>query len=424
MKEMGMEANPIKRKLKLNDATLVCIDCVNVERAVKAIEKTLEHCSFDKILLLTSLENNYKYSLKINQIKSIDEYSIFCIKELYKFIDTKYLMIIQHDGYVVNPNKWRDEFYDYDYVGAMCGWVDNEGKGGNGGISWRSTALLESASKTIPTPHCHPEDVALSGKIKGVYPNGLRHQGYRSELESLGFKFAASDVQKLFAFEFIPYQWTFAHHKGNIHDAYEAVQMSKGYNDIEIRFQLCKKTPSDINEHLETLRRYAEDCEHVTEMGVRGVVSTWAFLAANPKRLVSYDIGECSIGEALILGKEHGVDFEFRKADVLDIEIEPTDLLFIDTHHAYSQLTMELNIHSSKVKKYIIMHDTITYAYKDERHWPGYSKLIEKNNGKSGIASAIQDFLLTKEGDSWQIKEAFKNNNGLTVLERKHEDNL
>ena len=41
---------------------------------------------------------------------------------------------------------------------------------------------------------------------------------------------------------------------------------------------LCAR-PSDINEHLPTLRAYAERVDSVVEMGVRGVVSTWALLA-------------------------------------------------------------------------------------------------------------------------------------------------
>lgn len=49
------------------------------------------------------------------------------------------------------------------------------------------------------------------------------------------------------------------------------------------------KTPNDINEHMPTLVKYSKECDHITEMGVRGIGSTWAFLAGQPKRLVSYD---------------------------------------------------------------------------------------------------------------------------------------
>ena len=45
-----------------------------------------------------------------------------------------------------------------------------------------------------------------------------------------------------------------------------------------LKFQYLKRKPSDINEHLETLSKYASDCNSIFETGVRGVVSSWALL--------------------------------------------------------------------------------------------------------------------------------------------------
>jgi len=53
-------------------------------------------------------------------------------------------------------------------------------------------------------------------------------------------------------------------------------------------------TPSDINEHLPTLKKYAEECSHITEMGVRWVVSTYGLLMGKPKKMISYDINSIS----------------------------------------------------------------------------------------------------------------------------------
>ena len=47
---------------------------------------------------------------------------------------------------------------------------------------------------------------------------------------------------------------------------------------------------SDINEHLPVLREYGDKVDHITEMGVRGIVSTYALLASRPKKMISYDI--------------------------------------------------------------------------------------------------------------------------------------
>jgi hypothetical protein len=51
--------------------------------------------------------------------------------------------------------------------------------------------------------------------------------------------------------------------------------------------ELCQ-IPSDINEHLITLKEYSEECDTITEMGVRWIVSTWALLSGNPKKNGKY----------------------------------------------------------------------------------------------------------------------------------------
>jgi hypothetical protein len=60
----------------------------------------------------------------------------------------------------------------------------------------------------------------------------------------------------------------------------------------EIYNEKCADIHSDIFEHLPTLKRYAKECEHITEMGVRWVVSTYALMMGKPKKLISIDIKE------------------------------------------------------------------------------------------------------------------------------------
>jgi len=185
-------------------------------------------------------------------------------------------------------------------------------------------------------------------------------------------------------------------------------------NIAEKYYQAEIKRPSDINEHLVTLQKYASECEHVIEMGMRDIVSTWALLMGKPNKLVSYDIEHPKDRSRLLqlknATKELNVEFEFKKEDVLKTEIEETDLLFIDTLHRGSQLKRELVLHSDKVRKYIIMHDTTTFSLKGEsdRHRPE----IEDD----GLKWALDEFLL--ENDKWEVHEVYRNCNGLTILKR------
>jgi hypothetical protein len=97
-----------------------------------------------------------------------------------------------------------------------------------------------------------------------------------------------------------------------------------------------------------------------------------------------------------------GTDFTFRQADVLHVEIEETDMLFIDTWHVYEQLKQELALHAAKVRKYLVFHDTTTFGEQGET--PGYT----------GIWPAIEEFL--QANLHWTLAARLTHNNGLTVL--------
>lgn len=165
------------------------------------------------------------------------------------------------------------------------------------------------------------------------------------------------------------------------------------------------RASSDINEHMPTLRYFASQCEHVTEFGVRHIVSTWALLAARPKCLVSVDINKPDLSEVLKIAGDIGVRFQFINGDTREIAIDETDLLFIDTLHTNEQLRCELNRHASMARKWIAMHDTFTFGENGE--------LPETD----GLLHAIRDFL--ESHSEWKITYQTDANNGLTVLHRQ-----
>ena len=168
--------------------------------------------------------------------------------------------------------------------------------------------------------------------------------------------------------------------------------------EIHENYLKAKNTPSDINEHIETLLKYANDgCEHITEFGVRGVVSTWAFLESNAKKVIAIDILNVAVPEVAKL--------TFICADDLQIEIEPTDMLLIDTAHNYKQCIAELNLHAKNVRKYIFFHDT--------------GDIFGENgdDGGLGLNYAIKEFL--ENNKEWSEFYRVNYNNGLTGIQRK-----
>jgi GT2 family glycosyltransferase len=189
----------------------------------------------------------------------------------------------------------------------------------------------------------------------------------------------------------------------------EARYGAKG-DRLEEIYNICANQPTDTNALFPDLRRYAEGCRHITEFGVRGVFTTWAFLAAHPKRLIGYDIvPSYNAEEAKAEAVRGGVEYEFRVGDTLKIDIEETDLLFIDTLHTYAQLKSELERHHSKVREYILIHDTESFGLTGEDGGPGEKR-------------AVEEFLVAHP--EWVMWEHLPQSNGLTVLTRDESKEL
>ena len=194
--------------------------------------------------------------------------------------------------------------------------------------------------------------------------------------------------------------------------------------------RLCKQE-SDINEHLPTLYKYATQCESIIELGVRGVVSSYAFVYgllnnnSSNKKILLNDIEQCNISRLLQLTNHLKIDIKYEWVNDLDLEIkENYDLTFIDTWHVYGPLKRELEKFSKVTNKYIIMHDTTIDEIDGETirrdDMNAEEQTLESgiplNEINKGLKPAIDEFL--ENNSNWKIKEVFTNNNGLTVLEK------
>lgn len=162
---------------------------------------------------------------------------------------------------------------------------------------------------------------------------------------------------------------------------------------------------SDVREHLGLLRGLALECDVVVELGFRTGVSTSAFLAAERPKVISYDTMP-SGRHGQELSQEYGERFSLVKGDSREVSIPECDLLFIDTDHTEETTRAELRLHSSKVKRWIVLHDTKTFGRTDRK--PGKGK---------GILAAVDWFLGQCPG--WLEHLQLNNNNGLTLLKRR-----
>lgn len=175
--------------IKLENVTLLGLDCVDLERLKIARDICVKNIEFGAVKLLSSIESDDKDVVKIEKVGSIDAYSEFMIKKVNAYVDTEFVLIFQHDGFVLSADSWRNEFLNYDYIGTpwIGYWPTNPNHNvGNGGFSLRSKKLLEILANDGKIEAGGSEDVAIS-------------RVHRNYLESKGIKYAPEEIAGMFA---------------------------------------------------------------------------------------------------------------------------------------------------------------------------------------------------------------------------------
>jgi hypothetical protein len=200
---------------------------------------------------------------------------------------------------------------------------------------------------------------------------------------------------------------------------------------IEEKYNSLCHSPSDINEHLPVLCKYAKECVSVIECGVRGCVSSWALVYGllnnnkETRKILLNDKFDCDINELLTETKNVPIEVNYQWISDLDLQLESNyDMVFIDTWHVYGHLKRELAKFGPLTNKYIIMHDTTIDEIDGETIRCGWdaNKQSEETGYtveeiRTGLGKAITEFL--ENNTEWELIEKLTNNNGLTVLKRK-----
>lgn len=191
---------------KLSNVTLVAIACANHEETlatIKAMRKSMSGLNFGDVILITHEKLHLeKFGIKVINIEKLDYkgYNRFVMTDLKNYIKTDFALLIQHDGYILRPEKWDNEFLKYDYIGALWGeklhFTKNgtEVRVGNGGFSLRSKKLLE-APNLLGLTYSGPGDTYSS------HEDILICEYYRDELERYGIKFAPIELAAKFSLE-------------------------------------------------------------------------------------------------------------------------------------------------------------------------------------------------------------------------------
>lgn len=186
----------MKAKLQLKDTTLICVDCRDLTRTVPVMHRCEELVDFGAVKLLTHFQTDYPNRVEVPNVSSHIMYSIFMLKEIHKYVETKYMLVVQSDGFIINANSWEDSWKEYDYIGPLFNQWDVVG---NGGFSFRSKKLMEFMSGLYPewnVTEVGADD--LQAKMT-CYEDGAISLNNRELIEINGFKIAPLDVAGKFA---------------------------------------------------------------------------------------------------------------------------------------------------------------------------------------------------------------------------------
>lgn len=187
----------------LNDITLINANNINPKLAVDVLNFCSKLLKFNKTLLFSenapeNITSNIEHiSLAIN---SISDYNKFILKDLHNYVNTSHCLIVQNDGFIINPHLWKDEFLDYDYIGApwnlngMRVWKRTN-RIGNGGFSLRSKKLLSYTQTLDNIDYNEPEDVTNSLIIE-------RNKEFKYPTVDIAVKFSLEDPLEDFPYNF------------------------------------------------------------------------------------------------------------------------------------------------------------------------------------------------------------------------------
>ncbi len=157
-----------------------------------AIEKTLQCNQINKVYTFSDVPF---YSgaefIQIPKIRSIKDYEEWVLGGLLEYVQED-ILVIQWDGFVLQPNNWDNKFLEFDYIGAPFIYRNNTFEVGNGGFSYRSLKLMEALHEIRSSENYKsspvPEDVFICME-------------YREVLERKGIKFAPLNVASQFSFQ-------------------------------------------------------------------------------------------------------------------------------------------------------------------------------------------------------------------------------
>ena len=221
-------------KLQLPSVTLLIVDSVNAKGAINVLEHCKSLCDFGAVKLLTDIEIDYEHKVTIPKLNSLVAYSIFMLTKCKDYFDTDHVLIVQRDGFILNPESWNPAWLEYDYIAPLFVQVD---KVGSGGFSLRSKKCMQEMAKITPEWDWSQGEADRIQNIMNYYEDGV------ISYSGLDFKFAPLEEAAKFAAGGNPnlkyyIEKPFGFHRTTQYIDFNTGQVSSSFENLEQRYDL------------------------------------------------------------------------------------------------------------------------------------------------------------------------------------------
>lgn len=191
--------------INLPNITLIAMTSVKIPQTIKALQYSCRGINFGEVKIISDIKPEnipngiiHEFTEKMS---NIDEWNHDIIYKLGNHVNTEFAILIHDDGFIINPKMWREEFLEYDYIGAP--WPlpsdDFSFRDINGEIIRVGNSVSLRSKKLIDLP------VKLNLEWKpfhGYYnEDGFICVNYRHIYKEHGMKFADIDIAKYFSHE-------------------------------------------------------------------------------------------------------------------------------------------------------------------------------------------------------------------------------
>jgi hypothetical protein len=129
----------------LRSVTLVAIDTIDANRASRVLTYCARLFDFGGAVLFTDSPPSVAHEHEVRKVPKLDFAGVqrWELSELRQAFQTDFCLYVQHDGWILNPHLWTDDFLKWDYIGAPWPRSWCRIRVGNSGFSLRSRAFCE-----------------------------------------------------------------------------------------------------------------------------------------------------------------------------------------------------------------------------------------------------------------------------------------